>query len=178
MNDITGIEARLEAALSRIADGVERLPQAGTGDDVNDLKEQATMAEAKARAAEADAESLRAELAEEKKDHAELSERVSAIREKQDQIVEQLEARVAKLQEQANTQARDLAKVRNVNAELRSVMQNLRDAVAEGSVGAEALNQALKSELDATRAQQTADRNELDAILAELTPLIQEKADV
>lgn len=178
MTDIAGIEARIDAALGRIAEGIGRLPKTPTAEETKNQKADNAEYEAKIQAAEKEANKLRAELDDEKKAHAQLTERVKAIREKQDETVDQLEKRVLKLQEQANTQANDLARLGRVNSELRATIKALRDAAAEGMVEAEGLNQAMKAELDATRVQQSVDRSELDMILTELTPLIQEKADV
>jgi chromosome segregation ATPase len=161
MVDIAGIEARLAAALDRVGRAAGRLPEAQV-----------------AAAAAAEAERLRGALAAEKAANADLTERVRALRERQEQAVEALERRVLRLQERAAEQEGEIARLRRANDRLREAAGALRAAAAEGVVPAEGVDRALAAELDATRAAQAADRAELDAILAELRPLIEEKADV
>lgn len=190
MEDISAIEARLKAALDRIAEGVGNIPKAPTAEEIEHMKTEAANAaraeaslsssdtEAALKSAESQVEALKAELEDEKAAHTKMSERVAALREKQEQSVDQLEKRVSQLQDQSNTQVKDLARLRHANDALRNTIKALREAAASGDLNGEAVNAALRAELDATRAQQNADRSELDAILAELTPLIQENADV
>lgn len=178
MSDIAGIEVRLDAALSRISEGVDKLSTLPLGEEAAAANDKQDNQSAKLEDAEQEIVSLRAELAREKNANAELSERIETMQDKHKEALEQLQNRTDSLQKQSEAQSQDVVQLRNANAELRRIMQALREAAAEGEVGDEVLNQALKSELEATRTQQTADRHELDAILAELTPLIQEKADV
>jgi regulator of replication initiation timing len=163
MNDVAGIEARLSAALDRIAGGVERIvpPDA-----------------AALEASEAKLAEVTAALEAEKSAHGMLAERVKAIRIKQEQTVTSLEAKVLQLQEQVSAIANELGGVKRVNRSLRESARNIRQSLAAGVLEQATIDQAMAAELEATRAAQIADRNELDAILAELTPLIEEKADV
>ncbi|MDH3264938.1 MAG: hypothetical protein OEM24_13190 [Paracoccaceae bacterium] len=125
-----------------------------------------------------EAERLRTALAAEKSANADLTERVRAIRERQEQMVEGLEKRVVRLQQRVTQQDAELGRLKHANHALRANAEAIRKAVADGPVGSEMLNAAMEAELEATRAAQAADRSELDAILAELRPLIEEKADV
>jgi chromosome segregation ATPase len=164
MTDIAAIEARLGAALERISAAAERARRASPPADIP-------------VPAPDEAEALRAELAAEKAAHGQLAERIKAIRAKQDETVAMLEARVGKLQARADALSADVDRLTRVNAALRAAARQLREAVAEAAPRAELVDQVMAAELDATRAAQSADRAELDAILRELTPLIEEKAD-
>ncbi len=193
MSDLAAIEARIEAALDRIAEGLGKWPDGPTPEEIEQIRrdaadearaealasdERVQSALARAEAAEALSERLKEELTEASRAHDQLSDRTNLMRQKHQLMVEQMEKRLTKMQDLANVQARDLARLRRANNELRSAIRTMREAAEEAAVTGVTLNAALKAELDATRTQQTADRNELDAILADLTPLIQEKADV
>jgi chromosome segregation ATPase len=218
MSELTGIEARISAALNRIAEGIGRLPAPPSDEEIERIKAEAaeearavasasgvklaadldaalSRAEAAERAAAETRQELavirgRSEIAERaaakareeidtaRAANAQLSESIAELREKEGKSDEQLEKRALKLQDHANMQARDLARLRRANAELRATIRAMREAAAAGEISGDTLNDALRVELDATLAQQAADRSELDAILAELTPLIQEKANV
>ena len=162
MTDIAALEARLAAAMERIAHGLAAFsdaPPASAGDDGSEVA------------------ALRLALEEEKTANAQLNERVRAIREKQDMMVDQLEKRVLRLQDRVATQEAEIGQLRRVNAQLRENSKVLREAAA-GSVDAHFLNRTMMTELEATRAAQAADRSELDAIIAELVPLVEESSDV
>lgn len=176
MNDMAAIEARLRAALDRIEASAERLASDEGGDAP--AREAADAAEARARAAEDELERLRAELATETAAHAQLAERLAAIRARQEQVAGQLEARVLRLQERAEAQEREMAELRQANADLRAMARKVRRAMASGVSDAALINALMETELKATQAAQAADRAELDLILAELTPIIEESAHV
>ena len=162
MTDIAAFEARLGAALRRIAAAAERAGRAPAPAETDAADE---------------ADALRAELAAEKAAHGQLAERIKAIRAKQDETVAILEARVGKLQARTDTLSAEVDRLTRVNAALRAAARQLREAVAEGPPRADLMDLVMAAELDATRAAQAADRAELEAILRELTPLIEEKAD-
>lgn len=168
MIDIAAFEARLGAALERIAAAAERASQAPPPAGAPSPGEPVLAG---------DAEALRAELAAEKAAHGQLAERIKAIRAKQDETVAMLEARVGKLQARADALSADVDRLTRVNAALRAAARQLREAVAEAPPRTDLIDLVMAAELDATRAAQAADRAELDAILKELTPLIEERAD-
>jgi chromosome segregation ATPase len=164
MTDIAAFEARLGAALRRIAAAAERAGQAPPPAEAS-------------RSGADEVEALRAELAAEKAAHGQLAERIKAIRAKQDETVAMLEARVGKLQARADALSAEVDRLTRVNAALRAAARQLREAVAEAAPRADLMDLVMAAELDATRAAQAADRAELEAILRELKPLIEEKAD-
>ncbi|WP_120635347.1 hypothetical protein [Ruegeria sp. EL01] len=66
----------------------------------------------------------------------------------------------------------DLQRMRKANEQLRSSIDELRAAAADGVPDAELLNRATVAELEATRAAQATDAAEAHAVLARLEPLL------
>lgn len=161
MNDISELERRINAALDRIGQGVERFsarPQP-VATEVDEADESAELA------------ALRQALDDEKTANAQLEERVRAIREKQNSTVATLAGEVEKLRRLVDEGERGMEALRRTNERLRESNRALREAAGAGMADAELLNGAMAAELDALRAAQAADRAELDAVLAELVPL-------
>ena len=151
MSDINALQARITAALDRIRAGLDAIPSAEAAQDGKDLEIQ---------------------LAEEKTANAQLVARVEALKERQDGRVAELEAQVsAQAQHMAALDA-ELQKLRASNADMRDVNAQLRSAAADGVANAELINRAMMAEIDALHAQRGADRAEVDAIIAELSPYI------
>ena len=71
-----------------------------------------------------------------------------------------------------DTEEKTLAKLRQVNEDLRSNNDALRQAVSQGVAEPHLINKSMMAELEGLRAAQNADRVELDAVLGELTGLI------
>lgn len=156
MGDISELQARLQAALDRVGAGVERLSAArGIGE----------------------LEDLRAALEAERTVNAQLEERVRAIRERQDGRVQELQAEVERLRETLAIREGETERLKAVNVQLRENNRKLREANKAGLADPGLVDEGLEAELAALRAQQSADRAELDDILAELKPLIGESAD-
>ncbi len=168
MNDFAGLEQRINLALERIGAGLDALdagalaPVAGAGGSDGAADE---------RLAE-----LQEALESERTTNAQLTERVRAIREKQETMVGALEKKVAHLTEQVDTLTQDLQLMKKVNDELADANHALRTAAAEGIADPELLNAAMLTELQALRAARAADVAEMDDILSELKPLIGEVA--
>lgn len=163
MNDISELERRILYALDRIGTVVDTMSGAvapmpqSTPDPV-------------------EAERLRAELETERSANAQLTERVRAIKDKQETMVAALEARVARLTQQIDAQGAELQRQRRINAELTEAHRALSDAARNGMADPHLLNQSLATELEALRAARAAEMAEMEEILAELKPLIGEVA--
>jgi uncharacterized protein YhaN len=71
---------------------------------------------------------------------------------------------------------RELQRLRQVNAELRDINGQLREALTESVSEPHLVNKAMLAELEALRATRSADAAEMDAILEELTPIIEREA--
>ncbi len=151
MKDMTELERRIAAALDRIATHAGSLyparPEPEPAAEVDDGLPPAA--------------DLLAELEAERDVTAQLEERVRAIKERQDTKVSALET--------------DLAAARDRIAALEEENTGLRDAPPATAQGADDTG-ALRSELEALRATRAAERDEIDALLAELKPIVEESA--
>lgn len=119
---------------------------------------------------------LRLSLDEERTANAQLTERVRAIREKQESVVATLERTVARLSEQLDAQGRELQRQKRLNAQLTETNRALSTAAEQGVSEPHLINKAMMSELEALRAARAAEVAEMDEILSELKPLIGEVA--
>ncbi|MFN3642393.1 MAG: hypothetical protein ACK4TB_05635 [Gemmobacter sp.] len=152
MTDIAGYEARITAALGRLALALDRL---GPG----------------AAAPAAEGEGLAAALEAERTANAQLAERVRALRARQDATVAALEARIAELTQAADAQALEMQRIRQVNTKLRDALRALR-AAAEGASDPALIDRAMAAELEALHAARSAEIAEMDDILAALDPVV------
>lgn len=152
MSETAEFEARITAALDRAEQALEALSAREEGD----------------------ARALKEELEAERTANAQLEERVRAIKERQDATVADLEDQVRRLRDAVGSRDGELQRMRAVNAELRLSNKALREANAEGLADADLVNTSMKSELDALRAAEAANRAEIDDILATLEPILKE----
>lgn len=166
MNDITELERRTLYALERIGAGLAGMQAARAP----------VAAPVAAGGGQELIEALRAELEAERGANAQLTERVRAIKEKQETMVAGLEARAARLSQQLEQQGLELMRQRKLNAELTDTNRALSDAARSGVGDPMVLNAAMASELEALRAARAAEMAEVEEILAELKPLIGEVA--
>lgn len=167
MSELPELEARIGAALARIRAGVETLAATSAATDTG--LDGASAAEAKVA-------ELTAKLDEEQTVNAQLEERVRLLQERQDGKVAELESGVEAARARAARMDRELQRLRDVNAQLRSNNTQLRDAVARGVSDPNLVNKAMMAELEALRATRSADVAEMDAIMEELTPIVQKEA--
>jgi chromosome segregation ATPase len=151
MSDIAELERRVSYALDRISNAVARI-DVSRGED------------------------LAAALAAEREANAQLEARVAAIKERQETKVAALEAEVRDLRAALLARDGEVQRMREVNAGLRASNAALREANAEGLADAGLVNAAMEAELAALRTTADARRAEIDAILARLEPLIEERA--
>ncbi len=153
MSEINALEGRITAALERISAGMSQVSSAPVSDD---------------------AAALQTQLDEERTANAQLVERVKVLKDRQDTKIAELEARVSAQSAQMATLDGELQRLRASQADLRDMNAQLRSVAAEGAADPELINRALIAEIDALNAQRSADAAEVDAILAELKPLIEE----
>lgn len=163
MDDLSELERRITLALERIGQGLGALKAGG-----HEIEAPA------ANSAEADA--LRQALDDERTANAQLTERVRAIKDKQESVVAALERTVARLTEQLDTQGRELQRQRRLNGQLTDTNRALSQAAEQGLSEPHLLNKAMMTELEALRIQRAAEMAEMDEILNELKPLIGEVA--
>ncbi len=167
MSDIAELERRISVALARIDAGVEALaamppaePLAGPA-AIRDDAEIARLAE---------------ELDAERTANAQLTERVRAIKEKQEGVVGALEATVERLTGQLNAADAEIQRLKRHNEDLSEANRALSAAAAAGVAEPDLINRSMMSELEAMRAARAAEIAEMNEILAELKPLIGEVA--
>jgi DNA repair exonuclease SbcCD ATPase subunit len=171
MNDISELERRILYALERIGRGTEALAGAGRaggpgGDAAPGLSSSQSL----------EIDVLKAELEAERIANAQLTERVRAIKDKQENMVIALETRVARLTQQLDAAEAELQRQRQLNGELTHANQRLSDAAREGMNDPGAVNESLVTELKSLRAARAAEIAEMEEIMAELRPLIGEVA--
>jgi hypothetical protein len=145
MSDIGNLEGRITEALDRIRRGLAAQPAAGGDAD------------------------LQAALDAERASNAELVQRVAILKDRQDTQVASLTARVETQRAQMLKLDAELQALRASNVQLRDMNATLRETVSP-----DMLNDAAAAEIAALQAQRSADAAEMDAIIAELKPLIEE----
>ncbi len=155
MQDMAGIERRLAAALARLAVEIDRATPAAAGGDSSRLSE-----------------ALEAERAA----NAQLTERVRAIKDKQETMVSALEKKVARLSEQLEAASSELQRQKRVNVQLTETNRALAEAAERGVTEPHLLNRSMMSELESLRAARAAEVAEMNEILSELKPLLGEVA--
>lgn len=147
--DIKELERRITAALDRIRRGLEAAPGPQTAD-------------------------LAARLEDERMANAQLEERLRALRDRQDATIATLERDLQRERGRVGRMDQDLQALRESNAELRETVAQLRSAVAGNLEDPGLVNRAVIAELEGVKAARAADRTEIEEILAELRPIIEE----
>jgi hypothetical protein len=160
MTDISEFEQRISTALDRIGQGLSNLhtPAEPTGDEGNSA-------------------ALSAELAAEKEAGAQLEERVAELNRKKEHFANVLETQKNDARELLAQKDADIQRLEMVNVQLRDNNRALRDANQTGVGEPELINAAMAAELESLRVSRNGDRAELDAILTELKPLVEGRAD-
>ena len=153
MTDLSELERRITYALERISKAADQ-----SGGDSAALSE------------------LKDKLTEEQLESERLRDRIEDLKDSHGAALEALEKKLDKVRAQVARQEHDLAKLRGVNAQLRENNAKLREANAAGLADAGLINSGIGVELDALRTVQAADRAELDAVLEELRPMVEESA--
>lgn len=153
MSEISEFESRITSALARIRRQVEALEE--QADDGTDT-----------------VPALRQKLEEERTVNAQLEERVRALKDRQETRIAELEAAVGSGRTRLAELDHELQRLQQVNAELRAVASEMSRALSDGVAEPELVNRAMMAELEALRATRQADRAEMEAILAELDPVL------
>lgn len=167
MSDIAELERRISAALARIDAGVEALaamPTAAPATRPSPIRDDAEIAR------------LAEELDAERTANTQLTERVRAIKEKQEGVVGALEAKVERLTGQLNAADAEIQRLKRLNDDLSEANRALGAAAAAGVAEPDLINRSMMEELEAMRAARAAEIAEMNEILAELKPLIGEVA--
>ncbi len=159
MAEIAELERRITAALERIGKGIDQLPSAGVAAPSDDIA------------------ALREALEEERTANAQLTERLKAVKDRDAASVQSLTQRIEVMTRQLDVQGLELQRMRKTSVQLREHLRAMREAQAEGVTEPHLINKSMLTELEALRAARASETAEMDEILAELTPLVQEVAN-
>lgn len=122
--------------------------------------------------AAAEAAELRAQLASERAKTAQLTERVNAVKQRQESSFTTLERRLARMTEQLDLQSLEMLRLKKANTKLIEANRQLREGHEAMVIEPSAVNRALLAELEALRAERAADVAEMEDVLGELKPLL------
>ena len=153
MSNVTELEQRISVAMDRIEKGLGNMAE---------------------QTPAVDGPALEAQLDEERFANAQLEERVKALKQRQDTKISELETRVSSQRDQIAALDTELQRLRASSADMREVNAQLRVAASEGVAEPELINRAMMAEVEALSAQRASESAEVDAILKELKPLIEE----
>lgn len=200
MSEIAEYERRISFALERISRGVETLtsrpaaPEAGTVEEeaVETVVIEAPAPEPQpeaapeipavlaraaeqqaAAAAQAEIARLTEALEAERTANAQLSERVRAIREKQETMVSAMEKRLAQTMKSYEAAQVEIARLRRVNKDLSTVNAEFMESGT--SPAAHLINRAAMAELEALRAARASEAAEIEEVLGAIEPLLAAK---
>ncbi len=156
MSDVKRIEERLSRALDRIAQAAKTQPAAAPAHPAPDT----------------DSAVLQAALDAERAKTAQLTERVNAVRQRQDSSVASLERKLARMTEQLDLQSLEMLRLKKANTKLIEANRQLREGHEAQVIEPSAINRAMAAELEALRAERAAEAAEMEDALGELKPLM------
>ena len=159
MTEIAALERRIATALDRIGKAATQLRHPPPAHEVES-------------APESDADALQQALEAEREANAQLSERVSILRQRQETTVAQLERRLARMTEQLDLQRLEMLRLKKANSRMADTNAALRAAQTGGAPDSPLLNRSLSAELEALQADRRAEMAEMEEILTELKALL------
>lgn len=155
MSNVSDLERRLGRALDRIAKSAQKLGSAP------------------AKPAETtELDDLRRQLEAERSKNAQLSDRVNAVRNRQEGSFATLERRLARMTEQLDLQSLEMLRMKKANTKLIEANRQLREGSEAKIIEPSTINRSLLAELEALRAERAAEIAEMEDVLGELKPLI------
>lgn len=155
MSNVSDLERRLGRALDRIAKSAQKLDAAPAKPADN-----------------TELEDLRRQLEAERAKNAQLSERVNAVRQRQEGSFATLERRLARMTEQLDLQSLEMLRLKKANTKLIEANRQLREGSEAKVIEPSTINRSLLAELEALRAERAAEMAEMEDVLGELKPLI------
>ena len=111
----------------------------------------------------------------ERQEKADLEARVAALKARQDGRIRQLEAQAEGFAARIADLDGALQRMRAAMTDLRQEADGLRESALSNGVDAEAINRSLAAEVEALRAEREAEAAEVAAILAALSPVLEEE---
>ena len=175
MKDITQIEARLDAALDRIAVRLAAPPGHDTPEaaqDSSDDSAPATATPAEAAPTPEDVARLEEALEAERATNAQLEERVRTIRARDEQQIASLESESERMRARAAASEDEAARLRALTERLIESNRTLR-----GSCSPDTVTAAENTEHASLAALRDSDRAEIDALIGEIAPLVGDAQD-
>ena len=136
----------------------------------------AAPAEGDAAALEARIAVLEDELETERSVNAQLDDRIAQIRSRHEATLARVEAERVEARAMLAELEGEMRQLRAVNDRLRDTSQGLREACAAGPVDGAAVNEAMRAELEALRNAQASSRREIDSLIGELAPLVEQES--
>jgi len=158
MSNMAELEHRITEALARIEAGLDR----GRTERVAVADNSTVLA------------ALKDALADEQTLTAQLTERLRAVKDRDAQSVQTLEAKVESMTRQLDVQGLELQRMRKTTVQLREQLRMMREGQEKSLADPHMINKAMLAELEALRAARSSEVVEMEEILAELTPLILE----
>jgi uncharacterized protein YhaN len=158
MSNVSDLERRLSRALDRIAKLAEVLPAKSPQASIS-----------------ANQDTLRKELDAERVKSAQLSERLSTLRQRQESSFATLERRLARMTEQLDLQSLEMLRLKKANTKLIDANRQLREGHEAQVIEPSTINRSLIAELEALRAERAAEAAEMEDVLGELKPLISQE---
>lgn len=156
MSDIEQMEQRINAALDRIGQAVDGLVPAASAAGRHEALE-----------------ALRAERAA----TAELTERLRVLTGREAAQAADADAKIDRLTRELDAQGYELQRMKKTVTHLRETLRALREAQTDAVADPHLINKAMLTEMEALRASRLAEIAQMDEILAELHPLIEELQD-
>lgn len=158
MSQLEELQRRITAALDRIGQGLDQMPDSA-GADASEM------------------ETLRQDLEDEKVANEQLKERVRQLKKRRALLEERVGEEEAQNAAALARLDADLQSLREANQQLREINRALREANEAGVAEPHLINKAMLAELEALRATRTADRTETETILSQLTAAIESVDD-
>ena len=168
MHEIAELERRITAAMDRIGLGLDALAEARAALPGPD----ATAAEA---AAEVEVTLLREALDEERMANAQMTERLRVLRDRDSRAQTAAAEDSDRLTRLLDEQGLETQRLHKLTVKLREDLRQLREAAEGGVADAAMINKAMLAELEALRADRSAEASEMRDILAAIHPLLREE---
>ena len=149
-DSIEALSSRILAAMDRVAQGVDAMTPQDAGE----------------------VDALKQALDEERQVNAQLSERVKALAERQEQMIAALETKAQEATDRVAALDTEMQQLKQANTQLIDACVALREANAAGVGEANLINKSMAAELEALRAMRSAEVTEAQEIISALTPLL------
>jgi hypothetical protein len=167
MHEIAELERRITAAMDRIGLGLGALAEAA--------RTTAAPVVAASGASDAELAQLREALDEERMANAQLNERLRVLRDRDARAQAEAAEEVDRLTRLLDEQGLETQRLHKLTVKLREDLRQLREAAEDGVADAAMINKAMLAELEALRADRSAEAAEMRDIIAAIHPLLREE---